>query len=104
MKNVQEFKSKFVSEIEEADWSMLAEHYKRDALFLVDGSLDLCDVAVALAMDKKHFVEHWLSEKLIDRPSEKQVESWETQKFKKFTNFLIIQPYVIAQIIPDLKN
>ena len=104
MSTVDEFKSKFVNEIEQADWSMLKDHYKRDALFLVDQSLDLCDVAVALAMDKKHFVEHWLSEKLIIRPSEDQAKDWEEKKFEKFTNFLIIQPYVIAQIIPDIKN
>jgi hypothetical protein len=94
-----ELKESFKTEIEEADWSLLLPHYKRDALILIDPSLELTDVAATIADDQAPVIKAWMESDLLIRPTEEQVETWTEDQFTKLANFLIIQPYVLAQLV-----
>ena len=87
---------KLKEEIAETEWESLRPHYGRGGLLIVSLSLDLALVASCFATDKKYAVETWLKEKDIVKASESDVNLWDKNPLKKF-NFLIVQPYVLAQ-------
>ena len=96
--NRKELIEKFKSEIEKADWEALKTHHERDALFLVDGSLDLYEVGVSIALDDVLSVKSWMDADLIRKPKEEEVSLWEGDQYRFLGSFLIIQPYVILQL------
>ena len=99
MINDDNFTYSFESEAGEADWSMLAAHNKRGAVFLVSANLDLQVVAKALAVDDVVNVKSWLDSKDLIKPEEDLYSKWEEDKYKKQFNFYIVQPYVLIQLI-----
>jgi len=85
-------------ELAPMDWGTLIPHAKRDAVIVVDGSLDLIAVGLAIATDRVNQVNHWISELLIHKPSEQELTQWNDQPEREFQT-LIVQPYVLIQ--PD---
>ena len=77
-------------------WSPLAPHAKRGGLILVDATLDLVDVAVAVAEDDTGSVQRWMQARQLARPTEEQKEKWKTEAEDRFTA-IIVQPYVLAR-------
>lgn len=94
-----ELRKKLEAEVSTVPWSRLAPHHQRDALFLVDPSLDLVDVAVAVAEDRAAEVGSWIEDERIGRATAEQVEGWE-QTGAVF-RFLIVRPLVLAQLASD---
>ena len=90
---------KLSKEIDSCDWSLLEPHYKRDALLVVKSGLKLAEVGVALAQDDVEKVKKWQSEESIRRPLKTEVELWEASPHTKMAQFLIIQPFVLIQIL-----
>ena len=84
-------------QIEQADWSMLKEHHKRGAMFLVDSDLDLIEVAVSIAEDNITYIKDLLGNDRIRKPREDEVEQWNKEKNVKLGSFLIVQPYVLVK-------
>lgn len=95
----QDLIDRLSKEIEVADWSMLEPHYKRDALFMVSGELELVQVASMVAQSRIDMIDFWIKDGLIVRPTEKEQKVYEETKFKKLANFMIVQPFVFAQLI-----
>lgn len=91
-----ELRDKLVSEVMDAEWKMLAMHYRRAALFLVGNALQLIDVAVALAQDEQALVKSWIEEGALGRPTEEQVQQWQSETGAHFRS-VIVQPFVLAQ-------
>jgi hypothetical protein len=91
-------RTKLRAQIQHVDWPALAPHAKRGALVLVDTALDLLDVAVAVAEDDATRVREWLEAACLSRcdPTNEGAEL-KTARFQ----FVIVQPYVLAQTIPD---
>jgi hypothetical protein len=83
-------------ELAPMDWGTLTPHAKRDAVIVVDGSLDLVTVGLAIATDRVSEVNHWISELLIHKPSESELTAWNDQPGQEFQT-LIVQPYVLIQ-------
>lgn len=75
-------------------------HLKRGAVFLIDESLVLCEVGLAIAHDQRAQVEEWLNERLIVKASPLDLEQWRKQK--QFFKILIVQPFVLAQYFSAL--
>lgn len=96
---MEEIKEKLKSEIETADWDMLKVHHEKGAVFIVHGELSLIDAAYAIATDKVNFVKIWLDNKELDRPTVEEVEKFKKEPFKKFCDFVIVQPYVLIKLL-----
>lgn len=80
----------------EADFSMLAAHAKRDALFLVADGLELEQVARAIAADETAKVTAWLQSGELRRPSMDELGAWESEPGAGFV-VVIVQPFVLAR-------
>lgn len=93
---MKDLKAELAELVDEAAWDWLVPHVQRDALVVVDPSLDLVDVGVAIATDNTQSVQHWIGEQLIAKPSVDQLADWERDRAKRFTT-LIVQPYVLMQ-------
>jgi len=83
--------------LDEAEWSWLAPHLKRDGLILVSVDLDLLEAAEAIARDDKAKVQQWLASGKLGKPSSAQVSTWDATPAKKFL-VVVVQPYVLAQL------
>jgi hypothetical protein len=81
---------KLSAELSVASWSALAPHAERGALFWVDRTLNIVDVAVSFALDDARSVEAWHQAGLLLPAS-----SSSSQDFAAF-EFLIVQPFVLA--------
>jgi hypothetical protein len=86
----------FEKAINEAEWSWIEPHLKRDAVIVVAVSLDLAVVAEKVATDDKKKMEFWITQGLIGKPGVVQVETWAKTPQKKFLT-VIVQPYVLVQ-------
>ncbi|MCT4642937.1 MAG: DUF2288 domain-containing protein [Bacteriovoracaceae bacterium] len=94
-KTIEEFNG----EVEQADWSMLKDHHKRGALFEVSLNLNLAEVANAFAKDYSSIVKLWLDDGDLVKVDDDRATKFAQDEFKKIANFLIVQPYVLIQMI-----
>jgi len=87
-------------DVDVARWHWLESHAQRDAIVLVDPSLDLVDVGVAIATDNTQSVGRWIAEQLLLKPTQTQIIEWDARAAAIQFQALIIQPYVLIQAIP----
>lgn len=93
--NMLNVKAKLASEMADVEWCELSPHSLRDALIVVNSSLNLLDVGIALAQNEVETVQSWITQNLISKPTVENLKDWETQPHKKFST-LIVQPYVLV--------
>lgn len=91
-----ELKEKLKEQIEEANWPMLEDHYKRGGLIWASQDLDICEVGAQMATDNVEQIQEWLQSGLIKKPDEQDIHGFENSPDKKYI-FIIVQPYVIIQ-------
>ena len=91
-----DLKAELAKDLDEAQWEWLIPHVKRDSVLIIAKELNLVDVGIAIASDNLQSVQHWISEQLIQKPSETQLSDWNSSPQKRF-NTLIVQPYVLIQ-------
>ncbi len=91
-----ELRTELAENLDEAEWEWLIPHVKRDSVLVVAKELNLVEVGIAIASDNLTSVQHWVSEQLIQKPSEIQLSDWNSNLQKRF-NTLIVQPYVLIQ-------
>lgn len=91
-----ELRAELAENLDEAEWEWLIPHVKRDSVLVVAKELNLIDVGIAIANDNTSSVQHWISEQLIQKPSQTQLSDWNSDLKKRF-NTLIVQPYVLIQ-------
>ena len=77
-------------EIQHITWSFLQPHAQRGALFWVDESVDLVEVAWAIAHDQVDYVQTCLSKQTICKAQDQPLP--EALAYR----FIIVQPYVLA--------
>ena len=95
---MEELRKKLEEDMAVVNWNDIKPHAQRDAVIVVNETLNLLDVGVAIAQDDKKAVEHWITEQLISKPSNQQLSDWnidQTQLFKT----LIVQPFVLVQSV-----
>ena len=95
---MEEIRKKLEEDMADVNWNDIKPHAQRDAVIVVNETLNLLDVGVAIAQDDKKAVEHWITEQLISKPSNQQLSDWnidQTQLFKT----LIVQPFVLVQSV-----
>lgn len=93
---MQDLRAELMEAVDEAEWNWLAPHARRDSLIVVSADLDLVDVALAIANDNIPYVQRWIDESLIHKPSASELSLWNENQNKRF-NALIVQPYVLVQ-------
>ncbi|MEB3161219.1 MAG: DUF2288 domain-containing protein [Synechocystis sp.] len=93
---MSQIQQQLTEELAPMDWGTIMPHAKRDAVIVVDASLDLVTVGTAIATDQVNQVNHWISELLIHKPSEAELTDWNDQPDQEFQT-LIVQPYVLIQ-------
>jgi len=93
---MQDIREQLAENLDVAEWNWLVPHVFRDSVVVIDQKLDLLDVGVAIASDKKSTVEDWINQELIYKPSAEQLSIWNNNDNRKF-NALIVQPFVLVQ-------
>lgn len=78
------------------EFSDLRSHLTRGSVIVVDGSLDLLEVAEAVARDDKARVAAWLAEGLLAKPSLEQLERWSKTEGPAWTA-VVVQPFVLLR-------
>ena len=94
----QDIKTQLAQELADVEWSSLVPHAQRDALIVVDRSLNLLDVATAIAKDDVRVVQDWIGENLIHKPSANELRDWNANPDRKLST-LIVQPFVLVSQI-----
>ena len=94
----EELIKKFKSEVDQADWEMLSPHFQRGALFKIDSKADMFRIAADLALDNVSEVRNYISENILIKASDKDLELFGKDKNVFFANFLVVQPYVLFQV------
>ncbi|HSM80983.1 MAG TPA: DUF2288 domain-containing protein [Nodosilinea sp.] len=92
----QDLQHELADMVSPADWAWISPHANRGAVVVVDQSLDLVEVGVAIATDNTTAVNRWIAEALITKPSPLQLEIWDQTAKKQFQS-LIVQPFVLVQ-------
>jgi hypothetical protein len=77
-------------------FSDLRAHLARDAVIVVDASLDLLDVGEAIARDDKARVARWIEAGLVGKPSLEALERWAKVRGAAWTS-LVVQPFVLVR-------
>ena len=93
---MSDLKKRLQEDITSISWQEILPHAKRDAVFIIDRQLDLLEVAEAIALDHTSLVSNWIAEQLIAKPSQTQLNTWNTHPETQFTT-AIVQPFVIIQ-------
>lgn len=95
---MQEIKNQLEEELADIEWKDLMPHAQRDAVIIVNESLNLVDVGLAIASDNVIEVQNWIARGMIQKPSSEQLSNWNIKPDRKFTA-LIVQPFVlVAQV------
>ncbi|MGF1478786.1 MAG: DUF2288 domain-containing protein [Cyanophyceae cyanobacterium] len=89
-------REQLTEELASVAWSTLIPHAKRDAVIVVNDTLNLLDVGEAIAQDDSALVQNWISRELIHKPYANQLTAWNSEPGKAFMT-LIVQPFVIVQ-------
>jgi hypothetical protein len=94
---MRDLRSQLEKSIDSATWEWLTPHHERDVIIWVDQSIDLLEVAMAIAQDQTQSVQHWIAEQVIAKPSEAQKSRWSNADADLQFSALIVQPYVLIQ-------
>jgi hypothetical protein len=77
-------------------FSDLRAHLARGAVIIVDRSLDILDVGVAIAKDDKDVVAAWIDKGLLTKPSLEELARWEKIEDARWES-LVVAPYVLVK-------
>ncbi|MEA5532693.1 DUF2288 domain-containing protein [Crocosphaera sp. XPORK-15E] len=95
---MEDLKTRLTQDLADVNWHDIKPHAQRDAVIVVNENLDLLEVGIAIAKDDKISVEHWITEQLINKPSNRQLSDWNINPNRLFKT-LIVQPFVLVQEI-----
>lgn len=93
-----QLRRKLESEIDELPWEELTRSFAFGRLFVVRGSLDLVEAALAMAQNEAATVEAWIQQERFGRPEDDEVAVWEQEKIR--FQVLIVSPFVVVKAMP----
>ena len=94
----EDLRDRIRAQIESTDAGALLPHQRRDALLVLKPDVDLLDVAEAITADDNEKVGALLESGELFKPSLAQMSDWLVDLELRF-QFVILQPYVLAQRI-----
>ena len=92
----KELRDKIASEIGNAGWPLLESHAKRGVLILVDPTLELLEVALAVSRDDAVQVNGWMAAGQLTKPDHNAITAYESGP-GAFFQFVVVQPFVLAR-------
>ncbi|MBL4683819.1 MAG: DUF2288 family protein [Nannocystaceae bacterium] len=95
-----EVREELRGQIEAVSPKALLSHHRRGALLIVAAGVDILDVAEAVARDDATQIERLIEEQQVYRPSLAELATWCVEEALRL-QFVILQPYVLAQPIVD---
>jgi hypothetical protein len=78
------------------EFTDIRAHLARDAVIVVDASLDLLEVGEAVARDDKGRVSAWVEKGLLRKPTLEEIEAWSRIEGPAWTA-LVVQPFVLLR-------
>lgn len=78
------------------EFTDIRAHLARDAVIIVDPSLDLLEVGEAVARDDKARVASWIERGLVGKPTLAMIEAWSKIEGPGWTA-LVVQPFVLLR-------
>lgn len=78
------------------EFSDIRAHLARDAVIVVDPSLDLLEVGEAVARDDKARVGEWIQKGLLGKPTLEKIQAWSKMEGAAWTA-LVVQPFVLLR-------
>lgn len=78
------------------EMSDLRPHITRDAVIVVDASLDLLTVAEAVAKDDKARVSEWITKALIGKPTLEALDRWSKTPAPVLVS-VVVAPFVLVR-------
>jgi hypothetical protein len=87
----------FEETIDRVSIKPLLPHYERGALCLLIETLDLIDVALAIAENDSEKVSKWIQDQALRKPRKEEIERWSKDVLAQHFEFLIVQPFVLAK-------
>ena len=89
-----ELRKTFTESLDEAQLDWLTPHIEKDVVIWVDRSLELVDVAFAIAQDDSSCVLRWIEEQFLVKPTPEMRANWDArQRFQA----LIVEPYILIR-------
>lgn len=82
------------------EMSDLRAHITRDAVIVIDASLDLLTVAEAVAKDDKALVSEWIAKALIGKPTLEALARWEKAPAPRLVS-VVVRPFVLVREEPQ---
>lgn len=96
--NTEDLLTSLQASLDQAEWSWLAQHAKRDAVVLIAPGIDLVEAGVHIARDNTAVIQDWIAAGKLTKPSREQLDAWNSEPAKRFLS-LVVQPYVLVQEI-----
>lgn len=78
-------------------WEELQRHFARGVVLVVDGELDLIEVAIKLSEDDKPQFEVWLNNKQLWRAQDEDARQWHAASTEFWS--VVVAPWVLVQAI-----
>ncbi|MDB4989176.1 MAG: hypothetical protein JWN04_4354 [Myxococcaceae bacterium] len=91
-------RAKLRSEVLPASWPELLYQFARGGLFLVRPEVDLLEVAEAMANDDRPRIEQLLASAALRRASDDDARAFQATPELRL-QFVIVQPWVVAQVL-----
>jgi hypothetical protein len=95
----KELFQKLNQETAKISWTELERFFASGNLVLVNQSLDLIDVGMSIAEDKKFDIEKWMLEKNLSPVTDIQAMEWQNEQPTFWA--LVIKPWVLVQKVNE---
>ncbi len=93
----EETVEKLTSDCATVSWAHIQPHFERDAVIIVDSTLDFISVGTAIALDDSAAITEYINSAKLIKPTLEQTKIWNDTGY--CFNCLIVRPYVIIQHI-----
>jgi hypothetical protein len=81
-----------------AEWSLIRKQMAKDTVILVSPSLELIEVALAVAKNEESRVQEWIVSGAVRKPDLDMLTSWEKTPERTFL-CVVVQPFVLIQTL-----
>ena len=88
-------RGKIISETAQIPWKDLQRHFAGGKTLLVDGQLDLIEIAFQFTQDNAQQVEQWLNETLVKPVSNEQAQQWFDTDAALWA--CVVRPWILIQ-------
>ena len=94
---ITEEKAKILAETATINWQLLEKFYAQGKVVLVEGDLNLIDVAYSLSINETADIETLLESKQLNRDFNHQAKLWHQEDAEVWC--VVIKPWILVQAI-----